>query len=245
MKVTGTDYADFECQKCDQGFSQEGSDRCSLCGKDFYLNPSSGECMACPEGTHSLEGIIGTDPSTVCKPKRNCTMDEIPRLYSDKCVRSEEDNNLYKEFTLELEDFESEVCDVDELINEETLYQVPCGLCEAGSQQSINKEGEVSCESCPEGTSTTNSQKCESCGKGSYLVKGLELSKFEWFPSEYNFTTYCLSKDSQIKDSYCSESDGFLPIYEEGLQAGKREKVDSRVILVIDLEIVQDPKKKF
>lgn len=39
--VTGTDYADTKCQKCSAGYSQPGSDRCSLCVKDYYLNPNT------------------------------------------------------------------------------------------------------------------------------------------------------------------------------------------------------------
>lgn len=60
LRVTGLDYTDMKCEKCMQGTSVEGSDRCSLCAADTYLNPNTGECVKCPDGTHSPAGSIGT-----------------------------------------------------------------------------------------------------------------------------------------------------------------------------------------
>ena len=39
--MVGTQYAALECDKCYQGFSEEGSDRCSPCDEDYYLNPNT------------------------------------------------------------------------------------------------------------------------------------------------------------------------------------------------------------
>lgn len=41
LRITGTEYSDFSCTPCSAGYSLAGSDRCSLCEKDFYLNPAS------------------------------------------------------------------------------------------------------------------------------------------------------------------------------------------------------------
>ncbi len=42
----------------------------------------------CPLGTHSSEGSIATDPSIACKPKRTCTIEDIPKTFSDYCAKS-------------------------------------------------------------------------------------------------------------------------------------------------------------
>lgn len=88
LRVTGLDYTDMKCEKCMQGTSVEGSDRCSLCAADTYLNPNTGECVKCPEGTYSSAGSIGTYAYSVCKSMRNCTEDEIPKLSSNQCYKN-------------------------------------------------------------------------------------------------------------------------------------------------------------
>jgi hypothetical protein len=48
-----------------------------------------------------------------------------------------------------------------------------------------------------------------------------------------------LSDESYLKDIYCLESDGFIPIYGKGLLAGTREKPETRIFLVANITIVK------
>lgn len=56
--MKGTEHADTFCHKCTSGFSLAGSDRCSLCTENHYLDTSTG-CQPCPTGTYSSKGSIG------------------------------------------------------------------------------------------------------------------------------------------------------------------------------------------
>ena len=97
LRITGTEFSDLDCTPCKFGYSQEGSDRCSLCPQDFYLNPLTvktisiysiyfqSDCVSCPDGTHSEEGSIAIESNEVCKIKRDCTIDEIPKSFTQSC----------------------------------------------------------------------------------------------------------------------------------------------------------------
>jgi hypothetical protein len=63
LRVTGLDYADYECTPCTKGFSGVGSDRCSACPSNQYLQPDTGECQSCPNGTYAPEGSIAVSHS--------------------------------------------------------------------------------------------------------------------------------------------------------------------------------------
>ena len=67
----------------------------------------------CPLGTHSNEGSIATDFSVACKPKRNCTIDDMPKTYSDSCVKSKDGNSLVKAFDYNVQGFEEQYCVID------------------------------------------------------------------------------------------------------------------------------------
>ena len=38
LTISGLDYTDYQCKNCTRGFSTEGSDRCSVCPRDHFLN---------------------------------------------------------------------------------------------------------------------------------------------------------------------------------------------------------------
>lgn len=119
LRIVGTDYADEECLPCLKGFSQEGSDRCSLCPKDHFLNPGTGECTACPAGTHSPEGAISTSADKACLAKRTCKVDDIPKKYKLKCElkggnpANTVEDAYFRPYTLDVTDMSSDNCELD------------------------------------------------------------------------------------------------------------------------------------
>ena len=50
-------------------------------------------------------------------------------------------------------------------------------------------------------------------------------------------STLCYTAASLLTDTYCSESDGFLAVYGEGLVAGRRETNESMIYLIMNFTI--------
>lgn len=131
--------------------------------------------------------------------------------------------------------YAKEVCYNTSLINIQTEGKVNCQSCPSGYFYKEDSPSKYSCEQCVGklySNSSHNSsallfQNCEECEAGSYLVNGIELKNFESFPSEYNFTTKCIIKDSQFQETDCLYSKGFIPVYEKGLIAGINEPYGS------------------
>ena len=93
LRITGNDYTDTDCEPCTNGFSNEGSDRCSQCATDSFLNPVSNVCEKCPSPGQVLDPIIQKVAEGVCPKKRECSPDEIKKIYGKEC-RKRADNKL-------------------------------------------------------------------------------------------------------------------------------------------------------
>lgn len=93
--------------------------------------------MPCPNGTHSLEGSIASVASEVCREKRKCQLEELPKLYSKICLpKSENDKSLYRTYSLALDSFKPpEHCYVDASSFDSTsVFTAECPTwCEAGN----------------------------------------------------------------------------------------------------------------
>lgn len=71
LKVTGLEYSAKQCLSCLSGMSQAGSDRCSLCEANEYLDKSINKCMKCDDGFYSLPGSVGSSSCLRMKPCSN------------------------------------------------------------------------------------------------------------------------------------------------------------------------------
>ena len=147
----------------------------------------------------------------MCTPKKVCTLDEIPKIYDSNCTLNANDNQLYK--TYKLTNFKSDVCIIDNTVDTNKTYTVPCGQCEAGSAFEKQTDGSFVCKYCPS-DKATQQQVCSACSSGSYLQRGISLSQFESFPKDFNFTTNCYNKDINKKLIKCAASNGFITKYQ-------------------------------
>jgi hypothetical protein len=61
IKIYGEEYSALECIPCKVGTSPPGSETCSSCPKDYYLNTEgdSNKCEKCPGNSYSASGSIG------------------------------------------------------------------------------------------------------------------------------------------------------------------------------------------
>ena len=175
----------------------------------------------------------------------NCTLDEIPKIYGQWLLAPGE-TALHRHFQLDFEN-KPTICDIPSELEQLTEFETYDGSCELGTQMVKNDNDTYSCYFCPEGTGTfiVNQTKCTGCDQGAYLQQGISLTQFEKFPSQYNFSSYCYTKDSYSKDTYCTESDGFYPILAKGLYAGEREILDSKIYLQADLFVDESSLKQY
>eukprot|EP00347_Sterkiella_histriomuscorum_P001733 403370894 len=232
IRIVGTDYSSTECKRCQYGYSQ-------------------GECIQCPEGSSCPRGTIATQIDVACQPIRNCTEEEIPKIYDDTCYYSKfNQSQAVRYFTYNLSAVNTDFCKIDPKIYKDSnqKYEIPCDmLCEQGQVRVENKaatNGQFSCEVCAHGMySVFNQDKtCGFCHKGSYLERGLDLSRWTSFPkSEYNITSKCIDGKGQK----CHNSDGFIPVLNKGLLAGERERVDTTLYLSMNLFIIENINKNF
>ncbi|CDW77764.1 UNKNOWN [Stylonychia lemnae] len=253
LRITGTEYSDLECRQCSFGYSLEGSDRCSLCPSDYYLNPLNSECMQCPDGTHSQEGSIAKQAQDVCKVKRDCSEDEIPKTYTQQCYQ-QAIGSFIKYYRYNEDSAPMETCSVKQDVDFIKKFEVPCLNCINGQFLDHMQDDEYMCRECPENSFSNKESKyqCKQCNAGKYIQSGISITRFEQFPSEHGFSTFCLSGISmsftyyqlltidKAADNYCSESDGFMAVYSQGLVAGRREIPGSTLYLVSNLTISED-----
>lgn len=63
MKVLGTDFASKSCTPCEIGYSLPGSDDCSQCMQNEYLDIGEDEqkCKLCPANHTSPPGSVGIE----------------------------------------------------------------------------------------------------------------------------------------------------------------------------------------
>lgn len=66
IKVYGSEYAALECLPCRVGFAPSGSETCSSCEANQYLDVTGDvlECKHCPQYTFSFAGSIGQEACT-------------------------------------------------------------------------------------------------------------------------------------------------------------------------------------
>lgn len=111
-----------------------------MCPRDSFLNPGTGECVNCPDGTHSQEGSVSTSAAAVCKAKRNCTIEDLPKKYQQKCLKRIENpaipvvESFYKPYTLDVTNFTGDHCSLTTAEEVGKVYEdAMCGYCEAGN----------------------------------------------------------------------------------------------------------------
>lgn len=95
VKITGMEYNPKQCLKCKQGWSQIGSDRCSLCGAKSYIELSPDKvqlCKPCPPGYTSAPSSIGLGS---CEKMRPCNKSDILTKYGQCEINSQMRNVTY------------------------------------------------------------------------------------------------------------------------------------------------------
>lgn len=169
IEITGLETAALECQKCLNGFSNEGSDHCEVCKDEKYYDSKTSSCLNCPNNTRS-KGGIGIES---CVEYPQCIDDDYIQIIDNKCDIF---NNKQKiSFKLI-----NDKC--NEKIKKNDIY-IDCFICESGLYKKKIDNTHYICDYCPPYTFSNESNKdncltCEGYIKRRMIFNYLENNTF-------------------------------------------------------------------
>eukprot|EP00347_Sterkiella_histriomuscorum_P005033 403358157 len=210
IKIVGTKFSAHECLPCIRGQSSEGSDKCTTCEANQYLDTEQdiNICLDCAANKFSYPGSIGKD---YCLNRLPCTKKDYIRTHT-KC-QNDKRNETYQWIT-------PQICDPNHS-NSVALPDsqiVQCKQCGPGFYQN---ETTGECQYCQDGAfqgldfhNKTSSMpiitKCETCKAGSVAVKALDYVEFDEIPM--NFTKSCVvTNSSHYSSRICDVIFGWRP----------------------------------
>lgn len=183
LEITGLDDASYECKKCIDGISPEGSGECFKCQADYYFNKNKEACEKCPDKTFSFDNSIGKDS---CLEKKTCEDTDYKLISMSSCL------NGKRKLFYNLPD--TSFCILDKKnVNSSLVQEESCqdSKCPDGLEFSNEK-----CQQCPSGMVSNNSTNfvCTKCEDGLYAANVYLLNNFHSSRAEFNNT--CISNNN-------------------------------------------------
>jgi hypothetical protein len=214
LEITGVDDAAYECTRCIEGISPEGSSECFQCQADYYFNKKKESCEKCPDDTFSFPNSIGKES---CQEKKPCDETDYKLISMSSCENGK--RILFYNLT------DTSYCinkdSKSSLVKEESCEDFKC---QDGYQLINNK-----CEQCPSGMISNNltNFKCSPCNDGKYAANVLLLNNFHSSRGEFNNTC------SSTNDLFCQKVKGWQFNFDH-ISSGKYFPLNTDVLLELN-----------
>ena len=182
LRLSGVQHSAKECSVCTSGYSNPGSDGCSLCAPNTILSSFPPQCLPCPPDSYSLP------------PQSQCTV-RLPCSSSDYSYQFTPCTNLTRSKVYTWN--HPFICNHRTGVPLPDLEPaLPCEPCPPGMYHSTTTTGEDRCSYCPEGTALIEAvvgEQCRPCPAGTQATK--LVNETQWDRAmDSTWKSYCTNR---------------------------------------------------